>query len=904
MSEENFQKQGGNDSENVDAADAGTSAAGDEMPFDINSALKVYKLFDEKIKSLQSRNNEKDAQKILKYNDLVSGEILKSLRVINPDNSVIEARILYKDGKMKHTGWYVDMEKMSRDLVSYDRRNDVEAIYLTLNPVDPSLIARAANRIRETLGISLTSDEDIIRRRWLPIDLDPKKKADISTTEEEFNLAVQKMSEIVNYLSSLGWSKPVIGVSGNGIGMLYPIDLPANDDGLVKRVIEAFCKKFNNNNIEIDGTVFNPARLWKIYGTMTRKGDNMVGIPNIPDRPNRRSKILYVPDKIEVVTREQLEDLIKRIEGEAPPESNKQENKDEAKTEPPVDNNKNKSRKFEDKRKIVEKVLIGLKKEGIECVEKDLGDKVSWDLNRCPFNSVHHDGAFIRIKPNGAIIAGCQHKSCSESNRWGWKELRTKYDPDYIIRIDAPSNYESPYILNDLGNSERFADMFEHSLKYNTSIDRWYYWNGKMWVACEHLEEIRMAKKVPEAIMEEANEIEAITKEAAKYKENLKNWANRCGNEEKLRKMLKLAESHEYFTKSAADFYSETRYFNCQNGLYDTVDMKFLPHDKSLILTRISNVVYDPEATCPQFLNFLDIIFEGDQEMIKYVQRIMGYILTGKPIEQAWFFFFGKKGANGKSTFCNTIVNVLGENQYAMKTDISTFLTDKKDSIPSLVAGLAGYYFIWASEPDEGKTLSMSLIKQFTGNEPIRARFMYEDYFAYFPQGSIFILGNVELTITEKTPAAWRRVQRLPFTKSIPVEERDKDIEAKLKSETPGIFNWMLEGLKEYRELKGLNPPEKVKASVKDYEANMNTLKKFLDKSVTLGENPDDKILGTTLYNLYKDFCEDQGFKADGKNTFNGLLRDFCEEQKEKLFSEVANSKYITWKGITMKSYS
>jgi len=159
-----------------------------------------------------------------------------------------------------------------------------------LNPVNPALLARAANRVRPmTKGDSATSDSDILARRWLPLDLDPKRPSGISSTDDEHEAALARARQIRDALAAAGWPPPIMADSGNGAHLLYAIDEPSNDDGLVKRILEALAVRFDDDLVSIDRSVFNPARIWKLYGTPARKGDS------IPDRPHRLARILELP---------------------------------------------------------------------------------------------------------------------------------------------------------------------------------------------------------------------------------------------------------------------------------------------------------------------------------------------------------------------------------------------------------------------------------------------------------------------------------------------------------------------------------------------------------------------------------------------------------------------------------
>jgi hypothetical protein len=159
-------------------------------------------------------------------------------------------------------------------------------VYVTLNPVNPALLARASNRLR-TVGRNdaLTSDADITKRRWLPIDLDPVRPSGISSTDQEHLLAVERAFQVRETLCRDGWPHPIVGDSGNGANLLYRVELPSGDHELVKRCLQALAARFDDDRMKIDQKVFNPARIWRLYGTVNRKGDN------VAERPHRLARV-------------------------------------------------------------------------------------------------------------------------------------------------------------------------------------------------------------------------------------------------------------------------------------------------------------------------------------------------------------------------------------------------------------------------------------------------------------------------------------------------------------------------------------------------------------------------------------------------------------------------------------
>jgi hypothetical protein len=220
-------------------------------------------------------------------------EILRALRVFVVPGDVAELRALgvtSPDYRRPHivSGYYDDLEVMARDAAAVAPR--AKGAYFTLNPVDHALLARSYNRCRPVDHEALTSDPNIVRRRWLPVDLDPVRPAEVSASEEEHAAALERARTIFRFLRAEGWPDPVIADSGNGAHLVYPIDLPRDDGGRVERVLKTLAFRFDDERVAVDTTTHNPARIWKLYGTPARKGDSIL------DRPHRLARLLHIPE--------------------------------------------------------------------------------------------------------------------------------------------------------------------------------------------------------------------------------------------------------------------------------------------------------------------------------------------------------------------------------------------------------------------------------------------------------------------------------------------------------------------------------------------------------------------------------------------------------------------------------
>jgi hypothetical protein len=306
-----------------------------------------------------------------------------------------------------HSGYFDDVGELVR--AAAQRSGQDHGVYVTINPVNPALLARAEkNRVRRAGSGDTTGDRDVQRRRTLLVDVDPIRPTGISSTDAEHEDAIALVQRIALDLGALGWPDPIVGDSGNGGHLLYGIDLPVDDAGLVKRVLEQLSKRYTTPAIKVDEKVFNPARISKIYGTLTRKG------ADTPERPHRLARILSAPTTLEVVTREQLEAFAPI----AAPLKREREHRDyQGGQRPP----------FELEAWLAEHLP--------DAKEAPWSEGRKWLLPVCPFNDSHdRKEAHVEQFPSGAVSAGCLHESC----KWTWRELRQRFEPDAYDR--APAN--------------------------------------------------------------------------------------------------------------------------------------------------------------------------------------------------------------------------------------------------------------------------------------------------------------------------------------------------------------------------------------------------------------------------------------------------------------------------------
>ncbi|WP_078392050.1 phage/plasmid primase, P4 family [Shouchella patagoniensis] len=408
--------------------------------------------------------------------------------------------------------------------------------------------------------------------------------------------------------------------------------------------------------------------------------------------------------------------------------------------------------------------------------------------------------------------------------------------------------------LTELGNAERIVYQHGKDVRYCGERE-WLIWDGKRWK--------EDSKKEIETIT--ARTLRGIYKEADKARENednpmakkLYDWAQKC--ERRSTRMASIADSKPMLSVTNEELDKHPFKFNVANGVVDLKTGKLLQHDRDYLFTKISDVEYKKDAKCPNWLNFLQSIFQDDQgnvdhELIHFMQKAIGYTLTGDITEQQMFFLFGT-GRNGKSTFINTIQRILGA--YGKQTNSDTFIRKKNDSgINNDIARLDKARFVSAVESEEGQQLSESLVKQITGGEKMTARFMRQEFFEFTPEFKIFFTTNHPPVIRGSDEGIWRRICQIPFKVTIPKSQVDRRLPQKLEAEMPGILAWAVEGCLMWQK-EGLEHPKSIKQATQAYREDMDIMGPFLDEKCIVADAAE--VEAKELYNEYKDFCFKNG---------------------------------------------
>jgi len=459
-----------------------------------------------------------------------------------------------------------------------------------------------------------------------------------------------------------------------------------------------------------------------------------------------------------------------------------------------------------------------------------------------------------------------------------------KHEVREIAKSIAKYERHPSYPLTDLGNSQRFVNLHKHRIRYCGNQKIWYIWNDIKWEQDNQNKIQELAKETANQMLQEA----LLISDSAKRNE-LVNHAKKCQSKASINNLIDLANSHPDINVIDEDFDKDHFLLNVKNGTINLKTGKLLPHDPKNLITKFCNVEYDESATCPKFHGFIDYIFAGNHDLINYIQKLVGYCLTGSTEEQILPILYGN-GNNGKSTFMQVIQGLFGD--YAISADTTSFSASNNSTIRCDLARMKEARVVLTTEFESNQHISEALIKRITGGESIECRKLYKDPFEYLPTFTILMATNHRPEIKGTDEGIWRRIHLIPFTVKIADKDRKKNYAKELMKELPGILNWALEGcLKWQRE--GLEKPSPVKAATTDYRNDMDELGEFL--KVVCNVSDEARILSSELYAAYTSWCESNGIRVPQKN------RSFSLKLKERGFETVHRSTGNEWQGIELK---
>ena len=443
------------------------------------------------------------------------------------------------------------------------------------------------------------------------------------------------------------------------------------------------------------------------------------------------------------------------------------------------------------------------------------------------------------------------------------------------------------YTFDDMGNAERFVDLFGENVRYCYTEKKWYFYNSMRWSVDNLGVILRMADKCVEAMKAEAKLYLQADEEsggdmAKAFEKHMK--SSRSNKSKKA--MLNEIEHHLPILPIQMDRYKMA--LNTPSGIINLKNGDVKAHNPEYYFTKITSVDCAEAADCPRWLAFLDDIFAGDKDLIRYIQKAVGYSLTGSTAEQCAFFLYGT-GRNGKSTFIDVIRDVFGDYAANIQPETIMVKSSQSNAINSDIARLKGARLVTSVEPNEGVRLNEGLLKQLTGDDTVTARKLYSEEFEFKPEFKLWMATNHKPIIRGTDTGIWRRIHMIPFDVQIPEDKVDKNLTHKLKAEMTGIFKWCIDGCLMWQR-EGLQMPAAVLKSVREYRREMDVISAFIEDKCTL----EGTVQASTLYAAYVSW-------ADSNNEYCMSNTKFSTEIAKR-FEKIKGRNYNYFTGISIRS--
>ncbi len=448
------------------------------------------------------------------------------------------------------------------------------------------------------------------------------------------------------------------------------------------------------------------------------------------------------------------------------------------------------------------------------------------------------------------------------------------YNPDVAdltaalqsIRPEANKNYG----WHDAGNGNLYADLSAGMLCYVPERKKWYHYDGLRWVPDTENNAYAMnhCKNIADALMGYTIQNVADEKLRQDYIKHVSKWQGFKYRET----ILKEAATVLRVNRSITDFDCDPFLFNCLNGTLDLRSGEFREHSSTDKITKLADVEYNPGARCARWEQFISEVTCGDEPLAQYIQKALGYALTGDTRHECFFILYGATSRNGKGTLCETFLRLVGD--YGRTANPETIAMKKNADARTAsgdVARLSGARFVNISEPEKSMTISAQLVKTLTGNDTITARNLYEREYEFKPQFKIFINSNHLPYITDATLFTSDRIKIIPFNRHFTDAERDITLKRKLTTpeSLSGILNWCIEGLRMLTR-SSLKVPPMVEQATQEYRESSDKIGQFISEMLT--PDPAAETEAKKVHTAYQDWCWQNGLKPEGYNEFRKSL--------------------------------
>lgn len=766
-----------------------------------------------------------------------------------------------------------------------------QGTYATVNPANKTEFPRGVST-----STGLTKDEHIQNGLcyFLLIDLDPVKQdppsGQCNATADERESALAAGDLINQMLKDLGLKATLTVSSGNGFHALYPVN------GIIKSQHKQFlrfiAKEWNTlapselfKKVKVDTSVYNPARLMRVPGTLGRKGGDVSTRPKVVKSQiiNCQAWSADLAQSNQIAVEEVL------ATEEASSETNAQYKEENysantdlfqkwalnytitlCKEKPAISGQGGHNTTFANMCKLVQRFDM-LSKEKL------------WELAKY-YNQNGTGGepwkqSELKHKFDDALKSPRIHESYSHQKD-GLLTSESKVSL-FIAEGTNPSasGYQHLADLSDQGNAQRMLQHCGHDLLFVAGAwQKWMIWNGVHWEIDETNTVQSLFKqsvdynisKIKSALEKLKTENPASKtpnkNEGLKELEKALSFLSRSRNMDKLRAGISSAES-ENVTIPHTILNGCKNKIACKNGTIDLITGELISPRREDYLTQAVSTEFHPDSPCPNWVNFLWQIFidpttkTPDHRLINYVQKLLGLALTGKATTENIFPIFFGAGGNGKSTFINCIQEVIG-NSISYGADPKFLMESRQQDHPTTLASVHGKRLIIAQEPSPGSRLDTSLIKSLTGGDQLSARRMREDLWSFTPEALVVLVSNELPLVRETTDGIWRRIVVIPFLARFQGTDRDPLLKEKLLAEKEGILRWLVDGAVLYAK-EGLIQPHTVHTASANYRNEENVAARWFADCAVL--DPDCKTKAITIQQNFHDWLRIHGIFLSNK---------------------------------------
>jgi len=450
-----------------------------------------------------------------------------------------------------------------------------------------------------------------------------------------------------------------------------------------------------------------------------------------------------------------------------------------------------------------------------------------------------------------------------------------------ILYTFCPERTER-YKSSDIGNSRLFADFYKDTVRYVPERKLWYVFDGMRWIPdVGNLKTMDLCMELADILLVYVAGIEDDGLKR-KFGENWWRWQIRRTRETILK------DAQGVYPVHMTEFDVDPYLFNCQNGTLNLKSKEFLPHDANDKLTKISTVIFDPDAHCERFDAFINEIMSGDRERADFLQRSLGYALSGDTRFECLFILFGATTRNGKGTLMESVLNVMGDYGSTVRPETISMKQNVSSQNPTEdIARLAGIRFANISEPSKGLLLNAAQVKTMTGNDTLNARFLHENSFDFRPQFKIFMNTNYLPVITDITLFSSGRIMIIPFERHFEEGEQDKTLKPLFQKpeNQSAILNWLLEGHRKL-ESEGLVLPQSVAFATKRYQHDSDKIALFIEDELEPDAHGEERT--SVVYARYQKWCDANGCYAENMRNFKQAIAVYgrIERKRPKIGGE------------------